>query len=79
MMIVDLVDEVDFKEMLKGIGAPISESMTLEDVQHLVAEWKTQSSENVTKLDELIVELNNDQITVLPEVQSVIDIFKSLS
>ncbi|ADZ90957.1 hypothetical protein [Marinomonas mediterranea] len=77
MMIVDLVDEVDFKEMLKNSGVPITDDMSLEQVQLETIQWKAQSEAFSIKLNALISELSDDQITVLPDVQNVIDYLKT--
>lgn len=71
MMIVDLIDEVDFKEKLIGIGAPISTQESLEDAQSKVLNWLQENPERKAALNTALEELENTGATILPEVSSV--------
>ncbi|MBM6549563.1 hypothetical protein [Marinomonas ostreistagni] len=72
MMIVELIDEVDFKDKLLGIGAPIEPNDTLEEVTTKVDAWLVQSPEQLAAVKEACTELEASGATILPEVLDVI-------
>lgn len=72
MMIVDLVDEVDFIEKLKGLGVPVEEDMQMPDVQACLHAWLQDYPEQRPFIFALFNEMQGDNISVLPEVVSVI-------
>ncbi|MGR0278719.1 hypothetical protein ACUM5Y_06630 [Marinomonas dokdonensis] len=72
MMIVDLVDEVDLKEALMEIGVPIKLDDTLEQVKQAVMTWLVQSSEHAAELDKMYIQLNDPNVTLLPEVAELV-------
>lgn len=72
MMIVDLVDEVDFKERLIAIGAPVTQDDSLDAVKEAVLSWLKDYPEQVSFVKAICEQLNHDEVTVLPEVQEVI-------
>ena len=75
MMIVDLVDEVDFKERLIALGAPVTQEQSLTEVQDSVLSWLQAYPEQTPFVKELCSEMQNDDSTVLPEVSSVMAAF----
>ncbi|MFD1384651.1 hypothetical protein ACFQ45_14870 [Rhodanobacter aciditrophus] len=71
MMIVDLIDEVDFKEKLVGIGAPISAQEPLDDAKNKVLTWLGDHPDQKASLVTAMDELENTGATILPEVLTV--------
>ncbi|RDL43052.1 hypothetical protein DN730_16255 [Marinomonas piezotolerans] len=78
MMIVDLIDEVDFKEKMIGIGVPVSSQESLEDVQAKVIEWLEADAERATVLSGALTELEDTGATILPEVLTVMASLKQV-
>ncbi|MBD5770322.1 hypothetical protein [Marinomonas colpomeniae] len=72
MMIVDLVDEVDFKEKLIAIGVPLSEDQPMGDVQETLLSWLKEYPEQLPFVVALFEEMTAGNVTVLPEVSTVI-------
>lgn len=72
MMIVELIDEVDFKDKLLGIGAPIEPNDTLEEVLAKVEAWIKDSPEQLEPVQQACTELEATGATILPEVHDVI-------
>ncbi|MFT2097573.1 hypothetical protein ACMUMQ_04375 [Marinomonas sp. 2405UD66-6] len=72
MMIVDLIDEVDFIEKLKGLGVPVEEDMQMLDVQARLHAWLQDYPEQRPFIFALFKDMQGDNISVLPEVASVI-------
>jgi hypothetical protein len=75
MMIVDLIDEVDFKEKLIALGAPVTQEQNLVEVQTTVLSWLKAYPEQTPFVKDLCMEMQKDTTTVLPEVSSVIAAF----
>ena len=75
MMIVDLVDEVDFKERLIALGAPVTQEQNLDEVQSAVLSWLQAYPEQIPFVRDLCTEMQKDNSTVLPEVSSVMAAF----
>lgn len=74
MMIVDLIDEVDFKEKMLGIGAPVKDCQTLEATSEVLLSWLDEEPEHCPKVVSACEELEATGATILPEVHSVIKI-----
>ncbi|WOD07705.1 hypothetical protein [Marinomonas sp. GJ51-6] len=72
MMIVDLIDEVDFIEKLKSLGVPVEDDMQMTDVQARLHAWLQDYPEQRPFVAALFNEIQGDNISVLPEVASVI-------
>ena len=75
MMIVDLVDEVDFKERLIALGAPVTQEQSLADVQAAVLAWLQAYPEQTPFVKDLCRDMQKDNTTVLPEVSNVMAVF----
>lgn len=75
MMIVDLIDEVDFKERLIALGAPVTQDQSLVEVQETVLSWLRAYPEQTPFVKDLCTEMQKDNTTVLPEVSSVMAVF----
>ncbi|MBJ7537484.1 hypothetical protein [Marinomonas transparens] len=75
MMIVDLVDEIDFKERLIALGAPVTLEQDLMDVQEAVLAWIKEYPEQTPFVKDLCAAMQSDDITVLPEVSNVMASF----
>ncbi|MDE8602494.1 hypothetical protein M3I01_006050 [Marinomonas sp. RSW2] len=75
MMIVDLIDEVDFKERLIALGAPVTQDQSLVEVQATVLSWLRAYPEQTPFVKDLCTEMQKDNTTVLPEVSSVMAVF----
>ena len=75
MMIVDLIDEVDFKEKLIALGAPITQEQNLAEVQSTVLSWLQAFPEQTPFVKDLCTEMQKDNTTVLPEVSNVMVAF----
>ncbi|KZN14908.1 hypothetical protein [Marinomonas sp. TW1] len=75
MMIVDLIDEVDFKERLIALGAPVKQEQSLAEVQSSVLSWLQLYPEQVSFVKDLCVEMQKDNTTILPEVSKVMAAF----
>ncbi|BDX03177.1 hypothetical protein MACH16_19250 [Marinomonas pontica] len=75
MMIVDLVDEVDFKEKLIALGAPVTHEQSLLEVQEAVLAWLQAYPEQTPFIKELCESMQKDNTTVLPEVYRVMSAF----
>lgn len=76
MMIVELIDEVDFKEKLIGIGAPIEPNDSLEEVATKVKAWMDAEPEQQSVVTTACDELEATEATILPDVH---DLMKSLT
>jgi len=72
MMIVDLIDEVDLKDKLRLLGAPIHQEQRLADVQEAVLLWLENDPKHAALIHGLCNELQQSHITVLPDVMQVI-------
>ncbi|NLQ17017.1 hypothetical protein HGG82_05185 [Marinomonas sp. M1K-6] len=75
MMIVDLVDEVDFKEKLIALGAPVTQEQSLTEVQAAVLSWLQAYPEQTPFVKDLCIEMQKDNTTVLPEISVVMAAF----
>lgn len=75
MMIVELIDEVDFKEKLIGIGAPIEPNDTLDEVSAKLSIWVEESSQQLELVQTACNELEATGATILPEVHELIKAF----
>ncbi|MCW4628202.1 MULTISPECIES: hypothetical protein [Marinomonas] len=75
MMIVDLIDEVDFKERLIALGAPVTQEQSLADVQAAILAWLQAYPEQTPFVKDLCRDMQKDNTTVLPEVSSVMAAF----
>ncbi|BFM48726.1 hypothetical protein [Marinomonas sp. THO17] len=72
MMIVNLIDEVDFKEKLIALGAPVCQEQSLEEVQSSLLAWLKAYPEQVPFIRDLCEEMQKDNTTILPDVSKVI-------
>ncbi|AEF54411.1 hypothetical protein [Marinomonas posidonica] len=72
MMIVDLIDEVDFKERLKALEVPVHESQSMAEVKQVLLKWLVEFPEQRPNILVLFKEMQEEKITVLPEVLEVI-------
>ncbi|MEL0635831.1 hypothetical protein V6259_03525 [Marinomonas sp. TI.3.20] len=79
MMIVDLVDEVDFKEKLIALGAPISQQQSLDEVRDATLAWLKDYPEQVSFVQQLCQEMEHNEVTVLPEVKVLLQRFASFT
>lgn len=68
MMIVDLVDEIDFKEQLMSIGVPIDLEWPMDQLVDVVKGWLEESTDRLEILKKLCAKLDEGHVTVLPEV-----------
>ncbi|GGN36869.1 MULTISPECIES: hypothetical protein [Marinomonas] len=75
MMIVDLVDEVDFKERLIALGAPVTQEQSLAEVQTAVLIWLQAYPEQMPFVKDLCSDMQKVNTTVLPDVSSVMAAF----
>jgi hypothetical protein len=75
MMIVDLVDEVDFKDRLIALGAPVTQEQSLMEVQTAVLSWLQAYPEQIPFIKDLCKEMQKDHVTVLPAVSNVMVAF----
>ncbi|WP_417526754.1 hypothetical protein [Marinomonas shanghaiensis] len=75
MMIVDLVDEVDFKDRLIALGAPVTQEQSLMEVQAAVLLWLQAYPEQIPFIKDLCKEMQKDNVTVLPAVSNVMVAF----
>lgn len=75
MMIVDLIDEVDFIEKLKGIGVPVTDDMSMPEVEAILNSWLQEFPEQKYFLMRLFEEMTKDEITLLPDVSAVMRSF----
>ncbi|MCO4785656.1 hypothetical protein [Marinomonas atlantica] len=72
MMIVDLIDEVDFKEKMLGVGAPVKDCQTLEEVIGSLNLWINDAPQNLSVIQSACIELEATGATILPDVHIVI-------
>lgn len=72
MMIVDLVDEVDFKEKLLAISAPIGMDDSLEEVSVKLKGWLESDPDQLEELKSVYEAFEASGATILPEVQAVL-------
>lgn len=79
MMIVDLVDEVDFKEKLIALGAPISQQQSLDEVRDATLAWLKDYPEQISFVQQLCQEMEHNEVTVLPEVKALLQRFVSFT
>jgi protein associated with RNAse G/E len=70
-MIVDLIDEVDFKERLIEMGAPLNIDHSIEEVQDVLSSWFQDYPEQRPCIMALFKEMQGSNITILPEVSIV--------
>ncbi|WP_067214951.1 hypothetical protein ACPUEK_08120 [Marinomonas gallaica] len=75
MMIVDLIDEVDFKEKMLGVGAPVKDCQTLEEVDSALKVWANDAPQNISVIQSACSELEATGATILPDVHVVIKNF----
>lgn len=76
MMIVDLVDEFDFKDRLVALGAPVQDCENISDIASVLSDWAADDQNRVA-IQALYDELQNPETTVLPEIDVVLaDILK---
>lgn len=68
MMIVDLVDEIDFKEQLMSIGVPIDLEWPMDQLVDVVKGWLEESVDRLERLKKLCAKFDEGHVTVLPEV-----------
>lgn len=73
MMIVDLIDEVDFKEKMLGIDVPVRDCQTLEEVEQVTKNWLLSDAAHEAILRSAFDELFATQATLLPEVHQVME------
>lgn len=74
MMIVDLIDEVDFKEKMLAVGAPVNDCQTVDDILSALDKWLGEVPENLPLVKAACSELLDSGATILPDVQSVLKI-----
>lgn len=79
MMIVDLVDEVDFKEKLIALGAPIRQEQSLEEVREATLAWLKEYPEQLSFVQQLCQDMEHNEVTVLPEVKDLLRRFVSFT
>lgn len=72
MMIVDLIDEVDFKEKLIDMGVPLNMDQSLEKVHAVLIAWLNDYPEQYPCIVALFEEIQNSNIMILPEVNVII-------
>lgn len=72
MMIVDLIDEVDFKDKLIAIGVPLTENQSMADVQEALLSWLKEYPEQRPFVIALFEEMQTPNTTILPDVSAVI-------
>ena len=72
MMIVDLIDEVDFNEKLIDAGVPLNVDQSMEEVQSTLSSWLQQYPEKRPYIEALFEEIQSSHTTILPEVNNVI-------
>jgi protein associated with RNAse G/E len=70
-MIVDLIDEVDFKERLIDMGVPLNIDQSLEEVQTVLSSWLQDYPEQRPCIVTLFEEIQSSNIMVLPDVSEV--------
>ena len=75
MMIVDLIDEVDFKEKMLSIGAPLKDCQTLAATSEVLMSWLDENPECLAKVQSACEELESTGATILPDVH---DLMKNL-
>ena len=74
MMIADLVDQDDFRELLRGVGVPIENSWTPEQCSQAALTWQeAQGAELNTDLYRVMQALKQKQSLLLPEVKDALD------
>lgn len=72
MMIVDLVDEVDFKTRLLALGAPVADISDLTAVVEPVKKWLKENPEKESELQAMLEALQSSEVTLLPEVSELV-------
>lgn len=72
MMIVDLIDDVDLKEKLLALGAPIQTMESLSDIETRALAWVQETPERKKMVQSLYAEWQQERITMLPDVLKVI-------
>lgn len=73
MMIVDLIDEVDFIEQLKALDVPVKEADSMTQVEQSLQTWLQEFPEQKPNIMLLFSAWQNNKITILPEVQEVMN------
>ncbi|RBO81883.1 hypothetical protein [Marinomonas aquiplantarum] len=73
MMIVDLIDEVDFIEQLKALEVPVNDGLPMAEVEQVLSQWLVEFPEQRPNVLVLFKTMREENITVLPEVLKVID------
>ena len=78
MMIVDLVDQDDFFEFIKGLGVPVEQGWTPQQCSQAALAWLVDQNEVVrTRFDVSIAELQEQIPVMLPEVRDALEILTS--
>ncbi len=78
MMIVDLVDQDDFFEFIKGLGVPVEQGWTPQQCSQATLAWLVDQNEVVrTQFDVSIAELQEQIPVMLPEVRDALEILTS--
>ncbi|MCV6612067.1 MAG: hypothetical protein OIF55_14925 [Amphritea sp.] len=78
MMIVDLVDQDDFFEFIKGLGVPVEQGWTPQQCSQAALAWLVDQNEVVrTQFDVSIAELQEQIPVMLPEVRDALEILTS--
>jgi len=75
MMIVDLIDEVDFKEKLIGIGAPVDTAKDLKEVDTCLVSWLNEYPEQTYFVKLVCQEIIESNATILPEVKTIMQAY----
>ncbi|MEH6580189.1 MAG: hypothetical protein V7731_24315 [Amphritea sp.] len=74
MMIADLVDQDDFRDLLKGVGVPVENDWTPEQCSQAALTWQEAQGQQVNaELYRVMQELNQQQPLLLPEVKNALD------
>ena len=73
MMIVDLVDEVDFKEKMLEIGAPIDMTDNLDEVASKLNDWLKSEPHKIDSVKSVCAEIEATGATILPDVSSLMN------
>ncbi|MBR7888986.1 hypothetical protein J9B83_08495 [Marinomonas sp. A79] len=72
MMIVDLIDDIDLKEKLLALGAPIHAMESLNDIEVATLAWLQSAPEHKDAVRSLCAEWQQEQTTILPDVLELI-------
>lgn len=72
MMYADLIDEVDFIELLISFGAPVDKKNSLEECQALVTQWLKDSPDVYPSVQKGFDALEDSGNELLPEIHEFI-------